>query len=47
MLDGSVDHGLDAADAACIRLDCNGTVAADFFHDRVGGGRVGGVVDYD
>ena len=47
VLDGSVDHGLYAVDAACIRLDGNGTVAANFFDDRVGGGGVGGVVDYD
>ena len=47
VLDGGVDHGLDTADAACICLDSNGTLAANRFNDLVGSGRVGRVVDHD
>ena len=47
VLDGGLDHGLDTADAACIRFDGNGAVAANLFHDLIGGGGVGSVVDYD
>lgn len=36
VLDGGVDHGLDSADAACVGLDGNGTVAADLLDELVG-----------
>lgn len=38
VLDGGIDHGLDAADTACICLDSNGTVPANLFNHLVGRG---------
>lgn len=47
VLDGGVDHGLDTANAACICLNGQGTVAADLLDELIGRGGVGSVVDDD